>query len=239
MRDRIVNHMNILEYKISFYTTSVLGLIFLFFMISTFITFFKKKKRLNLYLGFHYLSFILAWLFSAIVSYTAIQSESIPDFYDSVTMFANIFVIIGIISLIFFYREFVEVKLNRKIAEIVIGLLIIVWIILPFNYIVGSSSGFQLKYLTYIFVSLYGILIYIGMAISFFRMSTTTLKGSREKKQMLFLSIGSVIFVEYFFIIAAFGILQIFMLLFIGLYSLAVSFFCYFLGIYLPKFRKA
>lgn len=230
--------MIILEFKIAFYTTSVLGLIFSVFMISTFITFFKNKKRLNLYLGLNYLSFILAWFFSAIASYTVVQSDSITNFYYSASMFANIFVITGIIRLIFFHREFVEVKLSRKIAEIVIGLLIIVWILLTFNYIVGSSSGFQLKHLTYIFVSLYGILIYIGITISFFKMFRATLKGSKEKKQTLYLSIGSAIFIEYFFVITAFGILQIFMFLFIGLYSVAISFFCYFLGIYLPKIRK-
>ncbi|MHA2007020.1 MAG: hypothetical protein ACXABO_05485 [Promethearchaeota archaeon] len=229
--------MTVLDHKIAFYTTSALGLMLLFFMVSTFITFAKKRKKLTLYLALNYFSFILGMLFFAIAHYTVVQVGSTTDFYYQASMFANVFVTAGIICLTLFHGEFAEVKKRRKITEIGLGLFIIVWILLPFNYVV-ATSGFQLKYLTYTLMSLYGILIYISLTISFFRMSRRALKGSKERKQMLFLSVGSAIFLEYFFIITAYGILQTFIFLFIGLYSLAVSFFCYFLGIYLPKFRK-
>ncbi|MFW9822281.1 MAG: hypothetical protein ACFFE4_05075 [Candidatus Thorarchaeota archaeon] len=231
--------MIVLNHKIAFYTTSILGLLLVLFMVSTFITFIKKRKMVTLYLTLNYLSFILGMIFFALAHYTVVQAGMTTDFYFHSSMFANIFITAGIICLIFFHGEFAEVKRNRKIIEVAIGLFIIVWIALPFNYVVGSTGGFQLKYMTYTLMSLYGIIIYISLTVSFFKMSSKTQKGSKERKQMIALALGSLVFLEYFVIITVYGILQIFIFLVTGLLSLTFSFLCYFIGIYLPKFKKS
>ena len=230
--------MNILEHKISFYTTCVLGFILLLFMISTLITFIRKRRRVTLYLTLNYLSFTLAMTFFALAHYNAVQTDSDSNFYDFASMFANVFVIIGIISLIFFHSQFTEINKNWKVIEVILGSFIVIWLLLPFNYNGGTSSGFQLKYITYTLMSIYGIIIYLEITISFFKMAGKTPKGSKERNQLLALGLGSLIFLEYFFVITVYGISQIFELLLIGLVSLSASFFCYFLGIYLPKFKK-
>ncbi|MFW9825270.1 MAG: hypothetical protein ACFFE4_20175, partial [Candidatus Thorarchaeota archaeon] len=102
-----------------------------------------------------------------------------------------------------------------------------------------STGGFQLKYLTYTLMSIYGIIIYIDLTVSFFKLSMKALKGSKERKQLFALGLGSLVFLEYFIVITVYGILQIFIFLLLGLLSLTISFLCYFLGIYIPKFRKS
>ncbi|MFX1326117.1 MAG: hypothetical protein ACFE8N_14300 [Promethearchaeota archaeon] len=231
--------MTVLNHKIAFYTTSVLGLLLVLFMISTFITYSKKRKRVTLFLALNYLSFVIGMLFFANAHYSVVQIGSTTNFYYQISMFANIFINMGIIFLTLFHGDFAEVKKSSKILKIVFGVFIIVWITFPFNYIVVSTGGFQLKYLTYTLMSIYGIIIYIDLTVSFFKLSMKALKGSKEKKQLVALGLGSLVFLEYFIIITVYGILQIFTFLFIGLISLTISFFCYFIGIYIPKFRKS
>ena len=231
--------MIILNHKIAFYTTSVLCILLALFMISTFMTYNKKRKKVTLYLALNYLSFILGMIIFAIAHNSVIQAGIVTDFYFQASMFANVFIMAGIICLIFFHGEFTEVNRNRKIIEVVFGIFIMVWIALPFNYTAGSTSGFQLKYVTYTLMSIYGIIIYINLTVSFFRMSLKALRGSKERKQLIALGLGSLVFLEYFFIITVYGILQIFVFLLVGLFSLIFSFLCYFIGIYLPKFLKS
>jgi hypothetical protein len=119
--------------------------------------------------------------------------------------------------------------------KIIFGLLITGWLFLPFNYEVGVTTGFQLKYLTYTFMSVYGIIIYIGLTASFFKMAKVT---TQSKKQLIALGLGSLIFLLYFVIIAVFGITQIFIFLLSSMFCLYASFICYFIGIYLPKFKS-
>jgi hypothetical protein len=224
---------------IAFYTTSVLGLLLVLFMVSTFITFAKKRRKVTLYLALNYLSFILGMLFFALAHYSVVLVGITTDLYFQISMFANVFIMAGIICLIFFHGEFAKVNRRRKIIESVFGLFLIIWIVLPFNYSVGSTGGFQLKYVTYTLMSIYGIVIYVNLTMSFFKMSLKALKGSKERKQLIALGLASLVFLEYFFIITVYGILQIFIFLLVGLISLTVSFLCYFIGIYLPKFIKS
>ncbi|MHA1987131.1 MAG: hypothetical protein ACW98D_10865 [Promethearchaeota archaeon] len=231
--------MIVLYHKIAFYTTSVLGLLLVLFFVSTFITFSQKKRKVTLYLALNYLSFILGMLYFALAHYSVILENTMTDLYYQVSMFANVFIMAGIICLIFFHAEFTNVKKRRITIEALIGLFLITWIALPFNYTVVSNGGFQLKYVTYTLMSIYGIFIYINLTFSFFKMSLKALKGSKERKQLIALGLGSLIFLEYFFVITVYGILQIFIFLFVGLLSITVSFMFYFIGIYLPKFMKS
>ncbi|GAG82521.1 unnamed protein product, partial [marine sediment metagenome] len=201
-----------------------LGLLLVLFLVSTYVTFSKKKKKVTLYLALNYLSFILGMLYFALAHYSVILEDATTDLYYQVSMFANVFIMAGIICLIFFHAEFAKVKRRRKNIEALFGLFLIVWIALPFNYTVVSTGGFQLKYVTYTLMSIYGIFIYVNLTLSFFKMSLQALKGSKERIQLIALGLGSLIFLEYFFVITVYGILQIFMFLFVGLLSITISF---------------
>jgi hypothetical protein len=214
---------------------SGLILILFIFFISTFVTFVKQKKKVTLYLTLNYLAFIVAMVFFNVAHISAVLNGTTTDFYYHSSMFANIFVMLGIITNILFHSKFGNVKQSTKILKIVFGFLIIGWLLLPFNYEVGVTTGFHLKYLTYSLMSVYGIVIYIGLTISFFKLSKVS---PQSKKQLIALGMGALIFLLYFVIIVIFGITQIFEFLLYSMFCLYGSFICYFLGIYLPKLKS-
>ncbi|MFX0076390.1 MAG: hypothetical protein ACFE96_13185 [Candidatus Hermodarchaeota archaeon] len=183
----------------------------------------------------NYFAFIIAMIFFNAAHISAVMNGMTTEFYFHSSMFANIFVMLGIITNILFHSKFGEVKKSTKVIKIVFGFLIVGWLLLPFNYEVGAATGFQLKYVTYTLMSIYGIVIYIGLTVSFFKMARVS---SQSKKQVIALGLGSLIFLVYFIIIVIFGITQTFEFLMASMICLYASFFCYFLGIYLPKFRS-
>jgi len=227
--------MLIIYHELMVWIVSALILILIVFFASTLITFFKQKKRVTLYLTLNYLTFIIAMVFFDTAHFSAVLNGMTTDFYFHSSMFANIFVMLGIITNILFHSKFGQVNSTTKVLKVIFGFLITGWLFLPFNYDVGATSGFQLKYLTYLFMSVYGIIIYIGITTSFLKMARAT---TQSKRQLFALCIGSLIFLLYFIIIAIFGITQIFVFLLISMFCLFGSFFCYFLGIYLPKLKS-
>lgn len=227
--------MLIIYHELMIWIVSGLILILLIFLVSTFITYVRQKKKVTLYLTLNYLAFIVAMCFFNAAHIDTLLEGMTTDFYFHSSMIANIFVMLGIITNILFHSKFGKVKSTIKVLKIVFGFLIIGWLFLPFNYEVGATSGFQLKYITYTLMSVYGIVIYLGLTVSFFKMSRAT---TQSKKQLVALGIGSLIFLLYFVIIAIFGITQIFEFLLISMFSLYGSFVCYFVGIYLPKLKS-
>lgn len=226
--------MLIIYHQIVFWIIIILESFLLIFFISTIITLSKNKRKVTLYLALNYLSFIVAIFLFGMSHLDAISQGFTTDFYYQGSMLANIFVMLGIISNIAFHSQFSEASKTKNILKYLFGFLVIGWILLPFNYVVEISSGFQLKYVTYIFMSLYGIIIYTGLTISFFKMSYF---AKNSKKQLIYLGLGSLIFLVYFVIIVIFGVTQAFILLIVSMICLLASFLCYFIGIYLPKFR--
>ena len=228
--------MLIFYHEIMVWIVSGLLLILTIFFLSTLINFIKQKKRVTLYLTLNYLSFIVAMIFFGLAHLTTVLNGTIMEFYFHSSMFANVFAMFGIITNILFHAKFAQVKKSVQITKIVFGVLIILWILMPFNFEVGGSSGgFSLKYITYTLMSAYGIVIYAGLSTSFFKMAHQVTSQSRN--QLIALGMGSVIFLLYFVIITVFGITQLFLFLIISMLCLFGSFFCYFIGIYLPKFR--
>ena len=92
----------------------VSGLIFILiaFFFSTFITFVKQKKRVTLYLTLNYLAFIVAMIFFNAAHISAVVNGMTTDFYYHSSMFANIFVMLGIITNILFHSKFGQVNKN-------------------------------------------------------------------------------------------------------------------------------
>ena len=227
--------MLLFYHELMVWIVSGLILILFIFFFSTFLTFVKQKKKVTLYLMLNYLAFIIAMIFFNAAHISTVLNGMTTDFYFHFSMLANIFVMLGIITNILFHSKFGEVKKSIKTIKIVFGFLIVGWLLLPFNYEVGVTTGFQLKYVTYTLMSLYGIVIYIGLTISFFKMAKMS---SQSKKQVIALGLGSLIFLVYFIVIVIFGITQTFVFLLLSMICLYVSFLCYFLGIYLPKFKS-
>ena len=227
--------MIILQHQILFWLTGFQLLILLLFMISTLISYIRNNRIVALYLSLNYLSYIITlslFLFGHIHS---VLNGSTTDLYYHTSMFANVFIVAGMITIVFFHGEFKESKKIRKAIAIVLGVLLMIWIFLPFNYTISGPGGFQMKYITYTFMTIYGGVIYLLLTISFFGSSKT---AGERKKEIISLGLGSLLFFVYFVVMTVYGITQNFDILLTNYVVLFVSFLCFFIGIYLPKFSS-
>jgi hypothetical protein len=102
--------MLIIYHELMVWIVSGLILILLIFFISTFVIFAKQKKRVTLYLTLNYLAFIVAMIFFNVAHISAVLAGVTTIFYYHSSMFANIFVMLGIITNILFHSKFGDVK---------------------------------------------------------------------------------------------------------------------------------
>jgi hypothetical protein len=165
----------------------------------------------------------------------AVFSGGTTDLYYQTSLLANAFIVFGMITIVLFHGEFKEISKIRKVVLIILGALLIGWILLPFNYVISTTPGFQMKYITYTFMTLFGGTIYLLLTISFFGFSRKT---AERKKELISLGLGSLLFFVYFVVMTIYGITQEFMILFVNMIVLLLSFLCFFIGIYLPKFTS-
>ena len=227
--------MIILQHQILVWLTSLQLLVLLLFMLSTLVNYVRQKKVVSLYLSLNYLSYIITLSMFLWGHLHSILNGATTDLYFQTSMLANAFIVTGMITIILFHGEFKEVSKTGKVITIILGILLIGWILLPFNYDISATGGFHMKYVTYSFMTLYGGAIYLLLAISFFGFSRTTLE---IKKELISLGLGSMLFFIYFVLMTVYGISQEFIILLTNYIVLFVSFLCFFIGIYLPKFTS-
>jgi hypothetical protein len=154
------------------------------------------------------------------------------DFYSHASMIAKVFIVAGILVNILFHAEFVKVNKNWKIIRIVSGILLIVWILLPFNYTIGPVAGMQMKYVTYLFMAIYGLSINFGLSYSFFKLAR---KIKERHKELISLGLGAFAFLLYYILMTVYGLTQNFIVMIVTMIVLFLAFLFYFIGIYLPK----
>lgn len=219
----------------------VLGLIILLsiFLISTLVTHFKQKQRTGVYLSLVYGTFLVGLVLiiigHAIVAFIGVE---LIETYENLTMVAMAFLIAGILFMVMFHSEINEIKKVSKYIEIAIGIIVIVIILLPFNYILyfeTASGNNAFKIFTYIFMSMYGIITFSHLTYSYFKLSK---KSTQKRKQLILLGSANAIFLIFYVVMAWYGMAQWTLLLAISMVCLYVSFMGYFLAIYLPKLRS-
>ncbi|MFX1276546.1 MAG: hypothetical protein ACFFBP_06890 [Promethearchaeota archaeon] len=179
------------------------------------------------------MSFILAFIMFLIGHYVSYLAGGSIDLYFQLNIFAFAFIIAGVIFIVLFHTGFADVKQLNKLIEVAIGIFVIIWILLPFNYFPAQENDFRIS--TYIIMSLYGMITYAHLGYSFLKIAK---KSTMRRKELNIMGIGSIIFLFFFIIISAFGITQNIVFIVIGMISLYCTFICYFLGIYLPKLKS-
>ena len=227
--------MELIQHQILVWLTGLQLVILILYMLSTLINYFRNKRRAALYLSLNYLSYIITLSLFLFGHLHSVFSGGTTDLYFQTSMLANVFIVAGMITIIFFLGEFKEVSKIRKIVTIILGIFLIGWILLPFNYEISTTPGFQMKYITYAFMTLFGGTIYLLLTISFFGFSRKT---TERKKELIALGLGSLLFFVYFVVMTIYGITQEFIILLVNYIVLFVSFLCFFIGIYLPKFTS-
>ncbi|MBN1801645.1 MAG: hypothetical protein JW891_09085 [Candidatus Lokiarchaeota archaeon] len=228
--------MNPSEHFILFFI--VLGLIVLLsiFLISTLVTHFKQKQRTGIYLSLVYGTFLVG-LVLIIIGHATVAFAGIDfiEIYNNLTMVAMAFLIAGILFMVLFHSEINEIKKASKYIEILIGVIVIIIILLPFNYITyftTAAGNNAFRILTYVVMSIYGIISFAHLAYSYFILSK---KSTQKRKQLKLLGYANAIFLIFYVLMAWYGMAQITILLTMAMLCLYVSFIGYFLAIYLPK----
>ncbi len=226
--------MNTFEHLVMFWIITISLIIFISFAVSTLINYFKHKKIAALYLALNYIFYIIGLVFIQIGHFDSYSQGTTTDLYSHASMIAKVFIVAGILMNILFHAKFTEVNRTWKIIRIVAGILLMFWILLPFNYTIGPVTGMQMKYVSYLFMAIYGLSINFGLSYSFFKMAR---KIKERHKELISLGLGALAFLLYYVLMTIYGLTQNFPIMIVTMIVLFLAFLFYFIGIYLPKLR--
>lgn len=221
--------MDTTQHFIMVWIISIEILILALFTISTLVNYFKHKKRAALYLVLNYISFAVAMSFHLIGHYDSVTSDITTDFYNDASMYGKVFIVAGILFNLLFHAQFTEVNKVWKYIREVLGIVLMIWILVPSNYTFGGRST---VIITYMFMAIYGLLINLFLAISFLQMGRKTTK---RRKELYSLGLGAFAFLIYYILMTIYGMTQSFLIMIITQVDLFFALLFYFIGIYLPK----
>jgi hypothetical protein len=226
--------MNTFEHLVMFWIITISLIIFTSFTVSTLINYIKNKQIAALYLSLNYIFFMVGLVFIQVGHYDSFISGVTTDLYSHASMIAKVFIVAGILANILFHAKFVQVNNMWKNFRIIAGIVLMVWILLPFNYTIGPTTGMQMKYVTYLFMAIYGLSINFGLSYSFFKLAR---KVKERRKELISLGLGAFAFLLYYILMTIYGMTQNFTLMIATMIDLFFAFLFYFIGIYLPKLK--
>ena len=168
----------------------VMLIVILFFTTHTLISYIKYRHKAALYLTLNYFSYVFALTLYFFGHLSAVLTNQLP-LHHNVAMLANLFIVLGMIMAMLFYEQFSKLKKNIKIIAIIMGVFIMVWILLPFNYNVATPEESQIILSTYMIMTFYGFVIYISLTIMFYK---TYLKSEGNRRSLASLVIGNFLY---------------------------------------------
>lgn len=221
--------MDTTEHFIMVWIITIVIIILAIFTISTLINYYRQKGKAALYLSLNYIAFAIAMALHLVGHIDSVLQGTTTAFYNDSSMVGKTFIVAGIIFILLFHGQFVEVNKTWKYLRIILGLILMIWIILPTNYTFGGRST---VITTYMFMALYGLIINLFLAISFIKMGNKT---HARRKELYSLGLGALAFLVYYFLMTIYGMTQSFLVMIITQVDLFIALLLYFIGIYLPK----
>lgn len=220
------------EHSFMVWIISITLVILAIFTISTLINYFRQKKKAALYLAFNYISFAIAMFLLLIGHYDAVIKGTTTNFYNDISMLGKSFIVLGILFNLLFHAQLADVNRGWYYFRIILGIALVIWILLPSNYNYGGRST---VIMTYMLMALYGLLINLFLAISFFKLGA---KIKARKKELYSLGAGALTFLIYYCLMTIYGMTQSFFIMIITQIDLFIALLFYFIGIYLPKLSE-
>jgi hypothetical protein len=207
------------------------------FVVSTLHKYFQRKAKIALYLFLHYVIYLFACIAWLIANWSAYEDHSAAQMiFSSLSDIGSGLIVIGSAILIYFLGELTkDFKMKWKSSGAIIGILIGIWIMLPFEDYQEEATGFQLKFISYLLMVVYCLPIYFFMGHIFWR---TAGQIEEKKKEMRFISLGGYIFIISFFSIMFAGIFQNGTLSVISMIIMLISLTFLYLGFIIPA-RKS
>jgi hypothetical protein len=204
------------------------------FTVHTLLRYIKYRNRPALYLTLSYLCYIVALLIFFVAQVEVVISDVENQLYFDLGIFANVFILLGMVLAILLYDQFSKLKRWIKFTSIILGLLFSGFVLSQF-FILGFES-LRLRISIYIIITFYGFVIYGYLTVLFFQAFRKT---EEKKKEIGALVIGNFLWIVHFVLRLIYGIVNIDLIELIANLSMIFIFICYFLGLFLfPKQKR-
>ena len=198
---------DLVYYAFMEYFTLVLTVIFLFYTIIPLVKFFQRRKTLALYFALSNLAYAitLAVTYVGIVTSLEINDRS-PSFMASMLVM-NVSMILGAFCLYLFCSNVASISRKKVITVGLIGAAFLIFSILPFNnWMDTNATGFQLKYISFLLLTIYSLGVYSSIIRIFGRDLRNLTEMKREYRLIVYGSITSMLFFIGMLIRSATGI---------------------------------
>lgn len=213
-----------------------MAILFAFMGVISLGRYFQRKAKIALFLSLNYFTYVIGLIFLEIGYRDVIDNGTRTPLYFLLVAYFLAFVMAGSIFLFLFFTEISKFKQQTKSALIISGISIIIWIFLPWNnWSVTGLSGFQFRYITYMLILIYFLIVYVGSAHVFMQMVR---RVPENRSSFVAIITGNLIFSLYFIFITIYGITQNGILMIIGMILILISEILFFIGFILPTLKK-
>jgi len=226
-------------YEIPYHIFSVVLIVIMVALVSVFtghtlLRYIKYHNKPALYLALSYICYIIALLIYFVAQVSVIISGIETQLFVDLSMFANVFILFGMVLAILLYDQFAKTLKWIKFTFIILGLLFSGFVFAQF-FIIGYQS-LLLRISIYIIMTFYAFSIYGSLTVLFYQAFRQT---EEKKRELGALVIGNFLWILHFLLRIIYGMTNIDLIEIITNLLMIFSFICYFLGLFLfPKQRR-
>jgi hypothetical protein len=218
----------------------IFSLLLTIFTTIGFTRFMARKSKVSLYYALSNFTFLLSTTITNIGMIDAITEGYKTDLYHWGLLGMNIGIILASFFLYMFYAEMTNTKNIKRNFVLISTIFIIIFESLPQNnWFVDNTSGFQLKYISYLFQTLYCVAIYFTGARGFRYLAS---RVEEQKSDILKIMWGNIILACFFVLMLLRSMItEGFFLYFIQIGSWILQFtalILFFMGYIIPGFRN-
>jgi len=194
----------------------------------------KYRNKPALFLTLNFMCYIVALLINFVAQVNVVILSIETQLYIDLGMFANVFILFGMVLAILLYDQFSKLQRWIKFTFIIAGLLFSGFVLSQF-FLLGYES-LPLRISIYIVMTIYAFVIYGSLTVLFYQAYRKT---EEKKKELGALVVGNFLWILHFFIRIFDGMINIELIDIIANFLMIFIFFCYFLGLFLfPKQRR-
>jgi len=204
------------------------------FTVHTLLRYMKYRNKPALYLTLNFMCYLVALIIYFVAHINVVISRIEDQLYTNLSMFANVFILLGMSLAIMLYDQFAKTLKWIKFTFIILGLLFIGFILSQF-FLLGYES-LTLRISIYIVMTLYAFAIYGSLTVLFYQAFRKT---EEKKRELGALVLGNFLWIIHFALRIIYGILYIDLFEFLANLLMIFIFICYFLGLFLfPKQKR-
>ncbi len=214
--------------------TAIMVALVSIFTVHTLMRYIKYRNKPALFLTLSYMCYIVALLTYFVAHLNVVILDMETQLYTDLTMFANVFILFGMVLAILLYDQFTKLRKWIKFTSIILGLLFSGFVFAQF-FILGYQS-LLLRISIYIIMTLYAFAIYGSLTVLFYQAFRQT---EEKKRELGALVIGNLLWILHFFLRIIYGMINIDLIEISANFLMILIFICYFLGLFLfPKQKR-